>query len=115
MAVGPLGGVSKAILLSLLCWRILGSWGSWRYPVARPLGGVSQATSKRSGERGGRERDHGAGDIWPSREQETGRERESGSERVDLERSCIMGGRVRKRAEREEGLFETVISAEACL
>ena len=56
MAVGPLGGVSKAILLSLLCWRMLGSWGSWRYPVARPLGGVSQATSKRSGERGERER-----------------------------------------------------------
>jgi hypothetical protein len=51
----PLGGVRTAILFSLLRCRMLGSWGMWRYPVARPLGGVSQTTSTRWCEKGGRE------------------------------------------------------------
>jgi hypothetical protein len=51
-----------------------------RYLVARPLGGVSKATSKRGCV--GRERDHGAGGVWPRRE--AGREAGSDMERGDL-------------------------------
>jgi hypothetical protein len=43
---------------------------------------VSKDTSERWCETGGRERDHGSGGVWPGCEQERGRERASGRERV---------------------------------